>query len=125
NNQDIVEEMHIGSIVNKALNKNPESVKAIEILKMVTKNGAEIMGIEAGQIKEGYLADINLFDLNSISFTPKNNLISALCYSAKSTDVSDLIVDGKIIMRDREVLNLDEEKIKYKVRELTKKLLNR
>lgn len=125
NNQDLVEEMHIGSIVNKALNKNPESVKAIEILKMVTKNGAEIMGIEAGKIKEGYLADINLFNLNSISFTPKNNLISALCYSAKSTDVSDLIVDGKIIMRDREVLTLDEEKIKYKVRELTKKLLNR
>lgn len=125
NNQDMVEEMHIASIVNKAVNLDPKSVKAIDVLKMATVNGAEIFDINNGQIKVGKFADVCMFDLNSISFTPQNNLISALCYSANSYDVTDLIVDGKFIMRNREVLTLDEEKIKYKVRELTNKLLNR
>ncbi|CDZ74998.1 ATZ_TRZ_like [Peptoniphilus sp. ING2-D1G] len=125
NNQDMFEEMHIGAIVNKALKEDPKAVKAIDMLKMATINGAEAFNINIGEIKEGKLADIALINLNSLNFVPKNNLISAICYSANSKDVSDLIVDGKFIMRNKEILTLDEEKIKNKVRELTKDLLNR
>lgn len=124
NNQDMIEEMHIGSIVNKAVNSDPKSVKAIDVLRMATINASEIFDVDNGEIKEGKLADICMFDLDSISFTPQNNLISALVYSANRSDVTDLIVDGKFIMRNREILSLDEEKIKYKVRELSEKLLN-
>lgn len=125
NNQDLIEEMHIGSIVNKAVTKNAEAVKAIDIIKMATVNGARIMGYNSGIIKEEMLADIAILDLDSNSFTPKNNLISALCYSTNSNDVKDLIINGKIIMENREIKTIDEEKVKYMVNKLTKNLLNR
>ena len=125
NNQNMVEEIHIGSIVNKAVELNAEVVPAIEVLKMATINGAEAMGINAGSIEENKLADIQIYDLNSMNFTPRNNLISALCYSASSSDILDLIVDGKLVMKNREVLTLDEEYIKYMVNKLQKELLER
>ena len=113
NNQDFVEEMHIGGIVNKAVTMNEKAVPAIEILKMATINGAKALGFEKlGLVKEDYLADLTIFDLNSNSFTPRNNLISALVYSASSSDVESVICDGKFIMKNREILNVDEEKIR-------------
>ena len=121
----MVEEIHIGSIVNKAVELNAEVVPAVEVLKMATVNGAEAMGFDAGSIEEGKLADIQIYDLNSMNFTPNNNLISALCYSASSNDILDLIVDGNLIMKNREILTIDEEYIKYKINKLTKELINR
>ncbi|MFR8927892.1 MAG: N-ethylammeline chlorohydrolase, partial [Peptoniphilus senegalensis] len=59
-----------------------------------------------------YMADLTIFDLNSNSFTPKNNLISALVYSANSSDVESVICDGKFIMRDRKLVNVDEKKVR-------------
>ncbi len=113
NNQDFVEEMHIGGIVNKAVTMNEKAVPAIEILKMATINGAEALGFEKlGLIKEDYMADLTIFDLNSNSFSPKNNLISALVYSANSSDVESVICDGKFIMRDRKLVNVDEKKVR-------------
>ena len=118
NNQDFVEEMHIGGIVNKAVTMNEKAVPAIEILKMATVNGAEALGFEnLGLIKEDYLADLTVFDLESNSFTPRNNLISALVYSANSSDVEAVICDGKFIMRDRKLVNVDEEKVRQVVKE--------
>lgn len=117
NNQDFVEEMHIGGIVNKAVTMNEKAVPAIEILKMATVNGAEALGFEnLGLIKEDYLADLTVFDLESNSFTPRNNLISALVYSANSSDVEAVICDGKFIMRDRKLVNVDEKKVREIVR---------
>ena len=113
NNQDFVEEMHIGGIVNKAVTMNEKAVPAIEILKMATINGADALGFEKlGLIKEDYMADLTIFDLNSNSFTPRNNLISALVYSANSSDVESVICDGKFIMRDRKLVNVDEKKVR-------------
>lgn len=118
NNQDFVEEMHIGGIVNKAVTMNEKAVPAIEILKMATVNGAKALGFEnIGLIKEGYIADLTTFNLNSNSFTPKNNLISALVYSANSSDIESVICDGKFIMKDREIVNVDEEEIRKIVNE--------
>lgn len=116
NNQDFVEEMHIGGIVNKAVTMNEKAVPAIEILKMATVNGARALGFEnLGLIKEGYLADLTIFDLDSNSFTPRNNLISALVYSANSSDVEAVICDGDFIMKDREIVKLDEGKVRQVV----------
>lgn len=118
NNQDFVEEMHIGGIVNKAVTMNEKAVPAIEILKMATVNGARALGFEnLGLIKEGYLADLTIFDLDSNSFTPRNNLISALVYSANSSDVEAVICDGDFIMKNREIVKLDEGKVRQVVNE--------
>ena len=68
-------------------------------------------------IKEGYLADLTIFDLDSNSFTPRNNLISALVYSANSSDVEAVICDGDFIMKNREIVKLDEGKVRQVVNE--------
>lgn len=113
NNQNFIEEMHIGGIVNKAVEMNEKAVPAIEILKMATINGAKALGFKnLGLIKEGFLADINIFNLDSNSFTPKNNLISALVYSASSCDIESVICDGKFIMKNNKILNVNEENIR-------------
>lgn len=126
NNQDFVEEMHIGGIVNKAVTMNEKAVPAIEILKMATINGAKALGFEKlGLVKENYLADLTIFDLNSNSFTPRNNLISALVYSANSSDVESVICDGKFIMKNRQIVNVDEEKIRQVVNERWEDIKNR
>ncbi len=125
NNQNMLEEIHIASIVNKAVEMDPKAVKAIEVLRMATINGAEALNINAGAIEEGRLADISIFDLNSLNFTPKNNLISALCYSASSEDIKTVIIDGKIILDDRKFVNIDEDKLIEEVSESMNNLINR
>ena len=113
NNQDILEEIHIGGIVNKAIEMNEKVVPAIEMLKMATINGATSLGLKnLGVIKEGFLADLNIFNLDSNSFTPRNNLISALVYSAKSSDIQTVICNGKIVMEDQKILSVNEKDIR-------------
>ena len=125
NNQNMLEEIHIASIVNKAVEMDPKAVKAIEVLRMATINGAEALNINAGAIEEGRLADISIFDLNSLNFTPKNNLISALCYSASSGDIKTVIIDGKIVLEDRKFVNIDEDKLIKDVNETMNDLISR
>lgn len=126
NSQNLLQDMHIGAIVNKAREMDEQAVKAIEILKMATINGQKALGIsKAGLIKEDYLADLTIFSLKSSNFTPKNNLINALVYSATAEDVKDVLCDGKFVMRNRELVNLDEERIKFEVNRHFEELVKR
>lgn len=126
NSQNLLQDMHIGAIVNKAREMDEQAVKAIEILKMATINGQRALGIsKAGLIKEDYLADLTIFSLKSSNFTPKNNLINALVYSATAEDVRDVLCDGKFVMRNRELVNLDEERIKFEVKRHFEELVKR
>ena len=126
NSQNLLQDMHIGAIVNKAREMDEQAVKAIEILKMATINGQRALGIsKAGLIKEDYLADLTIFSLKSSNFTPKNNLINALVYSATAEDVRDVLCDGKFVMRNRELVNLDEERIKFEVNRHFEELVKR
>lgn len=126
NSQNLLQDMHIGAIVNKAREMDEQAVRAIEILKMATINGQRALGIsKAGLIKEDYLADLTIFNLKSSNFTPKNNLINALVYSATAEDVRDVLCDGKFVMRNRELVNLDEERIKFEVNRHFEELVKR
>lgn len=126
NSQNLLQDMHIGAVVNKAREMDEQAVKAIEILKMATINGQRALGIsKAGLIKEDYLADLTIFNLKSYNFTPKNNLINALVYSATAEDVRDVLCDGKFVMRNRELVNLDEERIKFEVNRHFEELVKR
>lgn len=127
NNQNMLEEMHIASIVNKAVTMDPEAVSAADVIRMATINGAYALGREdeIGSIEEGKKADIACFDLNSPSFTPINNLISALCYSAQSEDVKHVMIDGEFVMRDRQFTRVDLDKIRREVEEKFQVLLER
>ncbi|WP_258083482.1 amidohydrolase family protein [Thermococcus thermotolerans] len=111
NNLDMLDEMKLVALLHKVHNLDPTVADAKTVFRMATLNGARALRLNAGVIKEGYLADIAIIDFNRPHLRPINNVISHLVYSASGNDVETTIVDGKILMLDREVLTLDEEKI--------------
>lgn len=120
NNLDLFEEMKFGSLLQKVVGKDPTLARAPEIFEAATKNGARALKINAGEIKEGKLADVILIDLNEVCLTPGHNLTSDLVYASNGSCVSDVICNGKILMRGRKIAG--EEKIKREVRKRAKNL---
>ncbi len=107
NNLDMFETMKFASLLHKH-HVSQTSAPANEIFKMATENGAKALGINAGKIEEGKLADIILIDLNRPDLVPNHNLISNIIYSANSSCVDTVIVDGKILMEGRKVPGEEE-----------------
>ena len=108
NSLDLFEDMKIGALLQKHKERNPVILKAAEMIKLATVNGAKAFKINAGEIREGKIADLILIDLNQTCFSPGHNLASDLVYSASGNCVSDVICNGRILMREREVENEKE-----------------
>jgi 5-methylthioadenosine/S-adenosylhomocysteine deaminase len=117
NNLDLFEEMKFGALFQKISEMNPTIAPAQEIFKTATKNSAKALKINSGQIKKEKLADLILIDLNNICLASRHNLISNLpstkinlvqdlIYSCSGNCVSDVICDGKILMWDRVLTQL-------------------
>jgi 5-methylthioadenosine/S-adenosylhomocysteine deaminase len=73
-----------------------------------TQAGAEMLGIDAGVIEEGRLADLCLIDLKLPAFTPNFNFLSNLVYAANGSCVDTVICDGRVLMCDKKVPGEDE-----------------
>lgn len=112
NNLDMLEEVRLAALVAKVESMNPLAVPAAQALQMATEYGAKAIGLQnVGQLAEGYKADIVLWDMGGVEWQPNYNPTSLLVYSANSSSVDTVIVDGKILMQGRELKTLDEEKI--------------
>ena len=81
------------------------------LLKMATYNGNELLDEKAGKIEKGYKANIIGINANTAALIPTGNILHTLIESVNANDVYDMIVRGKIIMKDREVKTMDEERI--------------
>lgn len=126
NNLNMFEEMNLAALIHKGAAMDPQLMKADTVLKMGTCNGAKAIGFaDSGKIEAGMKADIILIDTDKPHFYPKNNPLSTVVYSAQAADVDTVIIDGNIVMRNREFIGIDEEKIKYEVHSLSKRLLGR
>jgi 5-methylthioadenosine/S-adenosylhomocysteine deaminase len=80
---------------------------------MATIEGARAIGLdkEVGSLEVGKRADLITIDLEQPHLTPAADVEAALVYSAKGSDVRDVVVDGQLLMRDRKFLRLDEKKV--------------
>ncbi len=127
NNLNMFEEINLAAIVNKAVNLDAVSVPALDALKMSTVNGAKALAWfdEIGSVEAGKKADLILIDMDKPHLYPRHNIISALAYTVQASDVDTVIVDGRIIMKKREIKTLDVEKIKYMAEKHAKDLINR
>ncbi|MFW6013633.1 MAG: amidohydrolase [Nanoarchaeota archaeon] len=119
NNLDMFEEMKIASLLQKEHHK-PTTLTADEIFKVATKEGANIFGLNSGEIREGADADLLLVDLSLPEMTPCYNLTSNLVYSANGSCVKTTICQGKILMENRSVK--DEEEIVKQVKKISLEL---
>jgi 5-methylthioadenosine/S-adenosylhomocysteine deaminase len=84
------------------------------VLKMATQGGATAIGEgeRLGSVEEGKKADVILLNIDQPHLTPSQNLVNTIVEAANGHDVTDSIIDGRIVMKNREVLTLDEEKIR-------------
>ena len=125
NNLSMIKEISLTSLVSKY--NNPKNLKAYDVLKMATINGAKALGLDdkIGSLEEGKLADIILIDLNNPNHTPQNNLISSLPYSTFDKDVSYVIINGDLVYDDKKFVYLNEKEIIKNAEESFEKLRNR
>lgn len=114
NDLDMFEELRTASYLQKVSTMNSQALNAKTSLEIATLLGAKALGFEdIGAIKEGYKADIILVDANETYYYPRHNVFNLLAYSAKGADVETVIIDGEIVMKNRELTRIDEEKIKF------------
>ena len=117
NDLDMWEEMRLASLLQKVTSMDPEVLPAIEVLRMATSNGAKIIGMdnEIGMIVEGMKADVIQIAYDDVHHIPSYDIASHLVYVTDEQDVMNVIVDGKLIMHQREFLTLNTKKIKEEV----------
>lgn len=112
-NLDMFDTMKFTGLLQKGINENPTLLPAYEILKMATINGARTLNKEnlIGSIKEGKLADLIILDLSDVITQPINDIFADIVYNAKGTNVITTIVNGNILMENRNLVNLNENEI--------------
>src|SRR4029077_9830836 len=109
NDLDMFEAMRQASFLAKLSTKDPTAVKAQEALDMATIGGARVIGMEKllGSLESGKRADLITVSTRSARQTPMYDPVSHLVYVTHGDDVRNTIVNGKVLMRDRNVLTLD------------------
>lgn len=113
NNLDMLEEIRLAALLHKVDGLDPLAVPALTAVKMATEYGAEAVGLKhaIGKLEAGYKADITLFNMNSLNWTPRHDLVSLLAYSANSRDVDTVFVNGKILLENGMLTTIDEERV--------------
>ncbi len=113
NAYDMFDAMRLAAIIHKGRLLDPMVVPAETAIEMATVNGAAAMKKDhlIGSLETGKKADIITIDLNNPRLAPNVNPVSTVVYSAKGTDVDNVIIDGKFVVRDRKVLTMDEGKV--------------
>ena len=99
----MLSEMKVSALTAKTQAKDSKAGSVLDIFNTATVNGAKAFGIDAGEIKEGKLADFILLDLKHYLLLPNYNLISNLVYSAQNDCITDVFCDGVQLMKDRKV----------------------
>lgn len=103
NNLDMLEAMKTSAILQKAWRGDPKAMPLDELLDCATVNGAKALGINAGRIEEGALADLAIVDTDNSFFLSPGSFLANLIYSAHSDCIDSVICNGRFVMRSREV----------------------
>jgi 5-methylthioadenosine/S-adenosylhomocysteine deaminase len=129
NDLDMFEEVRLAAFVAKAVTNNPTSLPAATALKMATRLGAHALHIGhlTGSLTPGLRADLIVVEANSIHSSPRfyrdhNSAYAQLVYTSKSTDVRDVMVNGKWLMRARRLLTLDEAELLAHAADIARKI---
>ncbi|MGD2027114.1 MAG: amidohydrolase, partial [Anaerolineales bacterium] len=129
NDLDMFEEVRLAAFMAKTRENNPTALPAWQALLMATRMGAEAMHIGhlTGSVEAGKRADLILVDIDTLHNSPRfkrdpYGIYAQLVYAGKSTDVTDVMVNGRWLMRDRSLLTINLPSLMEAVGEYAKKI---
>ena len=111
-NLDMFETMKYAALLQKGINEDPKEMEAYEVIKMATVNGAKALNLKnIGKIEEESIADLIIINMDEAITNPINNIFAEIVYNVKGTNVDTTIVNGKILMENRKINNIDKKEI--------------
>jgi 5-methylthioadenosine/S-adenosylhomocysteine deaminase len=124
NDLDMFEAMRVAALLHKHVSADPQALSARAALEMATIRGARALGMDKliGSVEPRKRADLITVSVGSARHTPMYDPVSHLVYVIRGDDVRNTIVNGRVLMRDRKVLSLDESAVLAKAREWTDKV---
>lgn len=127
NTLDIWESLRLTALLQKHEARNPEVMSLAETLAIAWPGSARVLGLgdRIGRLAPGYAADLILVDLSGVHHQPLHSITSSLVYNTRATDVRTVIVNGRVLMRDRHLLTLDKVEIITQVRKNMARLAQR
>jgi 5-methylthioadenosine/S-adenosylhomocysteine deaminase len=105
---DMFEEMRVGTMVQRGRLADPSAISAKDVFRMATIGGARAARIDAGEIREGKLADIVILDMAKAHSMPVGDLINTIVYCSKASDVDTVIVNGEVVVKEGRLTRIDE-----------------
>jgi len=126
NTLDMIRDMSTAARLHKIAHLDPTVMDAKTVVRMATINGARALGMErlVGSLETGKKADIIIIGLNKPHLTPIFNEYSHLVYAASGADVDTVVINGKVVMKDRRLLTIHENDVMDEVREIAVKVKN-
>ena len=125
NNLNMIEEMRFFNLLQKAVNYDPTVITPSQTLYAATRAGALAQGRkDCGLVKEGFRADLVVFDTDKVYMKPEYNVLNNLIYAASGNDVVMTMVDGKVLYKDGLYTTLDIEKIYAECEKSRKRILS-
>ncbi len=124
NDLSILGEMSTAAKVHKAYSKDPTVLDSKTVLLMATSNGAEIIGLgdKVGTLTPGKKADIVIANLNRPHLTPIYDIYSHITYAMRPSDIETVMINGRVIIEDGNILTLNEDEVLKKARKWQKKI---
>ena len=104
---------------------DPTVLPAYKALEMATVNGAQALGLEnqIGKLQKGYKADMIIINLETAHQIPRYDIVANLVYAGQASDVDTVIIDGKIVMKNRQIVTLNEAEVINKMKKIAARLM--
>ena len=124
NDLDMWEEMRLAALLQKVDRMDPTVLSASTVLTMATRGGARAIGLgdSVGSIEVGKRADVIQVAFDDVHHVPTYDVISHLVYVTDEQDVATVVVDGKVLMKEHEMLTIDTERVRTEANALAAKI---
>ncbi|MEL6446833.1 MAG: amidohydrolase family protein [Pseudomonadota bacterium] len=125
NDLDMWEDVRLAALLSKVSTGDPTALPARQVLDMATRSGARAIGLGdlVGQLVPGKRADVIQVDLTALDAAPRFDAASHLVYVTDADDVVTTIVDGQVLMREREILGMDAEALRRDVAQWRERII--
>ncbi|MGI9861449.1 amidohydrolase [Moorella naiadis] len=124
NSQNMVEILKLTALAHKGFRRDPAIIDARRVAAMATCEGARALGLdkEIGVLAPGYRADLMILDPLSPTATPVHDPLATLVYSCDQENIATVVINGRVVMRERQVVTIDEEKVLRKAAAIARRL---